>query len=89
MKIFLIYVVIINFIAFMLMGIDKHKAIKHQWRIHEKTLFFSALLLGSIGSNLGMYFFRHKTKHPQFVIGMPLILILQIGLGIFLYLKIF
>lgn len=76
--ILLIYLIIINIIAFALMGIDKQKAIKHKWRIPEKTLFLSAILLGSIGANAGMQIFRHKTKHLRFVIGMPLILILQI-----------
>ncbi len=77
-KLFIIYLFIINIIAFAMMGIDKRKAIKHQWRIPERSLFFSALLLGSIGANIGMQVFRHKTKHMQFVIGMPAILIIQI-----------
>lgn len=78
-KIIIVYLIIINIIAFMLMGIDKRKAIRHQWRIPERTLFISALLFGSIGANVGMYVFRHKTKHRKFVILMPMILILQIA----------
>lgn len=76
-KIFILYLVLINVIAFLLMGIDKRRAVRHRWRIPEKTLFLSALLLGSIGANLGMQVFRHKTKHKSFVLGMPLILIIQ------------
>ena len=76
-KIFILYLVLINVIAFLLMGIDKGRAVRHRWRIPEKTLFLSALLLGSIGANLGMQVFRHKTKHKSFVFGMPLILIMQ------------
>lgn len=76
-KIFILYLVLINVIAFLLMGIDKRRAVRHRWRIPEKTLFLSALLLGSIGANLGMQVFRHKTKHKSFVFGMPLILIIQ------------
>ena len=53
------------------MGIDKYKAIHHKWRISEKTLFVSALLLGSVGSIAGMYVFRHKTKHKQFLFTNP------------------
>ena len=83
----IIYLLIVNIIAFCLMGIDKMKAKKKKWRIPEKTLFLSAVLGGSIGANVGMQVFRHKTKHMSFVIGMPAILILQIALGIFLYIK--
>ena len=77
-KIFAGYVLVMSIIGFLSMYIDKRKAIKHQWRIPEKTLFIIAILGGSIGSNLGMTICRHKTKHWYFVIGMPVILILQI-----------
>ena len=60
------------------MGIDKYKAKHHKWRISEKTLFVSAILLGSVGAIVGMYVFRHKTKHKQFVYGMPAIFIVQL-----------
>ncbi len=80
------YLLIINITAFALMGIDKHKARKHQWRIKERTLFLSAILGGSIGSILGMQVFRHKTKHTHFVIGMPVILVIQIIISVALYL---
>ena len=79
------YILVINFIAFLLMGIDKRSAIKHAFRIPEATLFLFAILGGSIGSILGMYTFRHKTRHWYFVYGMPTILILQIALIIFIY----
>lgn len=71
------YFIIINFIGFISMFIDKRKAIKHQWRIKEATLFLFAFLGGGIGSTLGMHTFRHKTKHWYFVIGMPLIAIIE------------
>jgi len=74
----IIYLIFINLAAFLLMGVDKYKAIRHRWRISEKTLFLSALLFGSVGAILGMYTFRHKTRHASFVCGMPVILILQI-----------
>ena len=64
---FFYYILFINLLSFSFMGIDKYKAIHHKWRISEKTLFVSALLLGSVGSIAGMYVFRHKTKHKQFV----------------------
>lgn len=79
------YVIAVNVIGFFLMGIDKRKAIKRSFRIPEATLFLIAVLGGSIGSILGMYTFRHKTRHWYFVYGMPLILILQIALIVFIY----
>ena len=72
------YFIILNIIGFALMGIDKYKAKKRAFRIPEATLFIVALIGGSIGSILGMYAFRHKTRHWYFVYGMPAILILQV-----------
>ncbi len=82
MHVFEIYLVFINVLAFSLMGADKAKAKRGAWRIPEKTLFLSAALGGSIGAILGMWLFRHKTKHRRFVIGMPLILALQLVLAL-------
>ena len=73
-----IYLVIINIIAFSLMGIDKKRARNKEWRISEAALFITALLFGSLGSNIGMRVFHHKTKHWYFVIFMPLIMVVQI-----------
>lgn len=81
MQYFIYYWMIINIVAFFLMGIDKKKAQTGAWRIPEKTLFLSAILGGSIGSICGMQLFRHKTKHKSFVIGMPAILVVQLILA--------
>lgn len=78
------YFIVMNIAGLLVMYLDKHKARKHKWRIPEKTLFIVSLLGGSIGTWSGMYIFRHKTKHWYFVVGMPLILILQTGLYIFI-----
>ena len=82
MQYFIYYLIIINILAFFLMGLDKRKAQTGAWRIPEKTLFLLAILGGSIGAIAGMQLFRHKTKHRNFVIGMPAILIVQILLAI-------
>ena len=79
----LIYLLIINIIGFLSMAIDKFKAKKQMWRIKEQTLFIIAMIGGSIGSIIGMYTFRHKTKHLTFTIGMPTILVAQIALIIY------
>jgi len=78
------YFLIMNILGFSLMGIDKWKAKKGAFRIPESTLFIIALIGGSIGSIIGMYTFRHKTRHWYFVYGMPAILILQLVLVLFL-----
>ena len=69
------------------MGIDKRKAKKKgARRIRERTLFLSALLGGGLGACLGMWVFRHKTKHWYFVIGLPFITMAEVALAIWLYL---
>ena len=73
-----IYFIVINLIGFFIMWLDKRKAKKGAWRIPEKTLFIITALGGGIGTIAGMYTFRHKTKKIQFVIGFPLITILEI-----------
>lgn len=85
LKYFIIYLIIINIIAFIAMYIDKKRAKMGKWRIKEYTLFILALIGGSIGSIAGMYIFRHKTKKARFVIGFPAILIIQILLGFMIY----
>lgn len=84
-KIILIYLMFINLAGLFLMWSDKHRAKKHAWRIPEKTFFMVSLIGGSIGSWAGMYLFRHKTKHWYFVIGIPLILVLQAGVTVKLF----
>lgn len=74
------YLILINAVGLLIMLADKQKARRGAWRIPEATLMGVALLGGSIGAMAGMYLFRHKTKHPKFYIGLPLILILQIAL---------
>jgi uncharacterized membrane protein YsdA (DUF1294 family) len=72
------YFLIINIVGFVVMGIDKSRAKNNRWRIKERTLFLVAGIGGSAGSILGMKYFRHKTKHRSFVIGMPVIFLVQI-----------
>ncbi|MBQ2122386.1 MAG: DUF1294 domain-containing protein [Bacteroidaceae bacterium] len=74
----------LNLITFIIYGIDKHKAKKAKWRIPESTLILLALIGGSIGAWLGIKAWRHKTQHPKFYIGIPLIITGQIILLIYL-----
>lgn len=81
--IFLIIYAVMSVIGFALMGIDKNRAINHKWRIKEATLFLIAFLGGGIGSTLGMFFFRHKTKHWYFRLFFPLFAAAQTALLFF------
>ena len=87
MKYILLYLLLINAVGFLLMLVDKFKAKKNLWRIPEAALMTVAALGGSIGSLLGMYTVRHKTKHVKFTLGIPAILILQIALVLFIIFK--
>ena len=70
--------VIINIAAFIAFGIDKWRARNNAWRIPEATLFLLAIIGGSIGAEIGMHVWHHKTRHLSFIIGIPIILLLQI-----------
>ncbi|MGN0343003.1 MAG: DUF1294 domain-containing protein [Roseburia sp.] len=88
--VFTVYLLVINLAGLAVMGIDKKKAVRHAWRIPEKTLFLVSILGGCLGTWIGMYLFHHKTKHWYFVLGMPLIFVIwvvMLGFGYrFLYL---
>ena len=79
------YLVLVNAVALALMLVDKQKARRGVWRISERSLIGIALIGGSIGAIIGMYLFRHKTRHLKFSLGLPLILAVQIVF--LLYLK--
>lgn len=80
-KLIILYLLCMNLGGFLLMGWDKRKARKEQWRVPEERFFLVALLGGSVGCWLGMQKFRHKTKKKRFTIGMPAIFVLQILAG--------
>ena len=83
----IIYLVVMNIIGFFIMLMDKKKAQKGRWRIPEKTLLLISLFGGSIGTLVGMYVFRHKNQKLRFVIGLPMILIFQIIIIIYIVVK--
>lgn len=84
----LFYLVTINALGFLIMLADKEKAKKRLWRIPEATLLTVAALGGSIGRLAGMKVFHHKTRKPKFYIGIPVILALQLILGVIVFLSI-
>lgn len=85
MKIFNYYLILINIIGFILILVDKIKACKNKWRIKENTLIFISIIGGSIGELISMLIFHHKTKKNKFIIFIPLLIIIQSI--IYLYLK--
>lgn len=80
-KIIAAWLLIINVVSFAMFGIDKWKAKHKKYRIPESRLMLSAVLGGSVGAVFGMEFFRHKTLHKKFKLGLPLILAVQVLLA--------
>lgn len=84
MKFVYYYMIVINIIGFVVMGRDKQLAKKKQWRISEASLWSVAFIGGSIGATIGMRYFRHKTRHTAFKMGLPILAAIQIALIVFL-----
>jgi uncharacterized membrane protein YsdA (DUF1294 family) len=80
MEIIIGYLTLINAITCIAFAVDKNLARRGHRRIPEANLLLLAIAGGSIGGILGMYLFRHKTRHVKFKWGLPLILLLQVGL---------
>ena len=78
------YFIIINIIGIIIMGIDKNYAKKHKWRIAEKTLWRIAIIGGACGTTIGMKVFHHKTQHPNFKWGFPILALLDLVLFYFI-----
>ena len=83
-QLILIYLIAINVVTFFMYGIDKWKAKRSKWRISEATLLGMAVIGGSIGAWLGMRMWHHKTMHKMFQLGIPLIIVAQIALLIWI-----
>ena len=85
MNIILGYFLAVNITSFLLYGIDKFKARKNLWRISEATLLTMAAIGGSIGAWAGMRLWHHKTMHKKLKYGIPIIIILQVALAVYLH----
>lgn len=70
----IIYLIIVNLVALIMMGIDKRRSKLSKWRVPEKRLFGLAVVGGALGIWVGMHTFRHKTKHRSFKVGIPLLI---------------
>ena len=81
----LYYLLAVNSLTFLLYGIDKYKAKKGRWRISEATLLTMAAIGGSIGAWAGMRTWHHKTMHKKFKYDIPVIIIMQIALVVYLH----
>lgn len=87
MDVLILYLFIVNAAAFLFMLADKQKARRKAWRIPETTLLGVAAIGGSLGAILAMHIFRHKTRHPKFSFGLPLLLLLQVTVFCLLFRK--
>jgi uncharacterized membrane protein YsdA (DUF1294 family) len=84
-KLMTAFLAVMSLLGFVLMGADKQRARRKDWRIPERTLLLVAFLGGGIGAFLGMYAFRHKTKHLKFVLLLPVMALLNVLLILKLY----
>lgn len=74
----IVFLLILNLVGFIMMGVDKKRSQKKARRIPEKRLFGIAIFGGALGVLLGMYTYRHKTKHWSFRIWIPLLLCVNV-----------
>lgn len=65
-------------------GIDKKKSVSGAWRIPERTLMLLAFLMGGVGAFAGMKIFHHKTLHKKFTIGVPLCIVFNLIVLLFI-----
>ena len=79
-QIFTVFIIVVNLFSVIVCVIDKHKSKTGGWRINEKTLFILTFMGGGIGMYIAMKLIRHKTKHKRFMIGIPIIIIIQLVL---------
>ncbi|UWG97027.1 DUF1294 domain-containing protein [Dehalobacter sp. DCM] len=73
-----IYFSVVNLIGFFMMAYDKLKAKQGGWRVPEVRIFLIGLIMGASGIYAAMHVLRHKTQHRKFVIGIPLIIVLNV-----------
>ncbi|MEI3465954.1 MAG: DUF1294 domain-containing protein [Bacteroides fragilis] len=83
MKLLILYLVVVNTVAFVMYGIDKRHASRKRWRTPEVHLLGIAVAGGSLGARAGMYTFRHKTRYFKFKYGIPVIEVLQVGIAVY------
>lgn len=84
-ELLLLYLAAVNVLAFVLYGVDKFKARQGRWRISEATLLLTAVLGGALGAWVGMQLWHHKTLHPRFRYGLPLLVLAWLVLLTWIY----
>ena len=77
MKWLMYYLIVVNLLTWIIYGIDKWKAKRRAWRIPERTLLLLAAARGCTGALAGMLMFRHKTRKLKFMIGVPVIFVVE------------
>ena len=84
---FIYYLIFISLVSFFITCYDKFCAIKGMRRISERNLLTLSVLGGSVAMYITMHIIRHKTKYSKFMVGIPVIIIMQIIVLIFLVIK--
>lgn len=87
MRLYLIFVLLINLFSFALFGIDKWCAVRQRKRISEAVLLITTFLGGTFGSLIGMYYFHHKVSKKEFLFKIAVVILVQIALIVFLRYK--
>ncbi len=77
---------VMTIVGFLSMYVDKERAKAGKWRVKEASLFIIAFLFGGLGSTIGMWTFRHKTKHWYFVVFMPVAALVSVGAAVAIFL---
>ena len=75
--------IVINIIGFITVKSDKYRAIKKRWRVPEKKLFLISILGGCLGVYAGLVMYRHKTRRWSFMLGIPLIMLIQVFITLY------
>ena len=87
MKWLMYYLIVVNLLTWIIYGIDKWKAKRRAWRIPERTLLLLAAACGCTGALAGMLMFRHKTRKLKFMIGVPVIFVVESIFFVYIFLK--
>lgn len=80
-----LYLAAISLLAIGLTVYDKLAACRGLWRIKESTLLIMPTIGGSVSMLVTMRLIRHKTKHAKFMMGIPIIIVLQIATALFIW----
>ena len=86
--ILLTYLILISLISIVVTVVDKINAIRSKRRVSERALFILSVMGGGIAMYITMLIIRHKTRKLKFMLGIPLVILLQLCFALFIVVKI-